>query len=187
MRKATGTRLPYKPTADGKYKANPQSETMPDHAFGYLTTYSLNCRVAAALINEAGDQGEGITLSFSKGKGRPIHVPLGEMTEEELTAARDFIAAAFEAALPIVQAKDKAAKDAWHIDGDDSYFRQYRAAPTVANRDRALREYIEGCIERSAYVPLAERERLDQPVADGAAGDDMAAGDAVDEVPSHSS
>lgn len=187
MKEAAGTHLPYKPSADGQYRVRTTKETMPDHAFCYLVTYSLNCRIAAALANEVGDLGEGITLSFSRGKGKPIHVPLGEMTEEELTAARDFIADAFAAALPIVQAKDKAAKDAWHIDGDDSYFRQYRSAPVVAKRDRALAEYIEGCVERSAYVPLVERERVDQSAGDGDAGDDVPTGDASGEVASDNS
>jgi hypothetical protein len=108
------------------------------------------------------------------------------MTEKELTAVRDFLTAVFDAALPIVQAKDKAAQDAWDIDGDDTYYRQYRSAPSVAMRHGALAEYVKSSVERSAYVPRVDREAVDPSAGDGRPSDDVAEGDAVGEISSDS-
>jgi hypothetical protein len=74
-----------------------------------------------------GEVGDDITLTFSA-RNRKVTVTTTALTLPELEALRDSINCAIENSRPIVEERDKIAKEAL-ASGDDSYRRSYRAAP----------------------------------------------------------
>lgn len=73
----------------------------------------------------------------------PVTWNLTALTEEELEAVKSIWDTAYEWALPIVQQRDKEAKDAFEA-GDDSHSRIYRQVPLVVYRTRPQSSDSEG-------------------------------------------
>lgn len=170
--------MPYRPSGNKGYAAGAPRETIPDNVMGFVHTWAISARLAHITGGKdvAGLTDETVVLSFMRNDNRKalLHVALTDLTASEHSALRDFLNMALDATEPIVKARDKAGRDAWEIDGDDSNYREHRSAPQLVIRDRALFEHTTGCIERSAYVPLAQRNQRDQDGEPGGAGSSVA-------------
>lgn len=182
--------MPYRPSGNKSYAASAPRETIPDNVMGFVHTWAISARLAHITGGRdvAGLTDETIVLSFMRNDNRKalMHVALTDLTTAEHSALRDFLNMALDTTEPIVKARDKAGRDAWEIDGDDSNYREHRSAPQLVVRDRALFEHATGCVERSAYVPRSQRDQSDSDGPDRIDGFDVAEVAAPSEGPGDS-
>lgn len=83
------------------------------------------------------EEGPNTFVKFTPPHGRTgTRFSLTTLTEEELDAFGDFIQRSIEIARPIVQNRDRIAKEAME-NGDDTFIRVYRAVPVVHDRTRS--------------------------------------------------
>jgi hypothetical protein len=87
----------------------------------------------------ASEEGSNFVLLISiPGRTKPLTWNLSAMTAEELEATRQFFNHLFDLAEPVVNERDRIARDAFR-EGDDSYARSYRTPPTFVTRERKKR------------------------------------------------
>lgn len=153
-----GRRGPNKNKYDGKISAN---------RFAWVVMANLNYTILVG-DEDATEVGTDVVL-FRPMPGRvPSHsLNLTNLTEPELDALEQLFKDAFEWARPVVQRRDKEARDAWD-QGDDSHVRNYRAAPTVVYRKRPVSQHGEGVFDGSEGVPSSGRS--DGDLDDGVPG-----------------
>lgn len=172
-------KLPYSRSGDS-YTRTKSKTTIPEEVVGYINTWAMNFRLAFYPSNNDTEQ-DMVKLSVSKGNAtpdsRPLHLNLADLTLAEHRGVREFLNYALDMTEPIVAARDKAAKDAWRIDRDDTYYRQYRSLPNVVVRNGSLFQYIASFVNRSAYVPRVDREERDISEGHRATDDEVATGD----------
>jgi len=95
------------------------------------------------------------------------------MTAEELNAIEELISTAIAWARPVVELRDKEAKDAQEA-GDDSYSRLYRAVPSVVYRKRPGYEHDPSLLGRPEGVSEGDGGDLGEDGGIRGTGDGMA-------------
>lgn len=118
---------------------------MSEGRAAWVKTYQDQFVIFFDLVKEGEDAGhlKDIMFFHSHDGGRSASLNLTACTEDELNAIEEFWMHAISLARPIVQHRDKEARDALEA-GDDTYMRNYRALPVRVYRKGPVPEYGEG-------------------------------------------
>lgn len=144
------------------------------------------------LVGDDSGSGSDVILFHPRpGRVPDVALNLSNLTAEELDAVEELLTTALKWARPVVERRDKEAKDAWDA-GDDSYSRNYRSVPQLVFRKRPEWEHGEGLHERPEGVSEGGgRERSDSQGGVRGAGNELAEPDSEplesedDQSPSH--
>ena len=127
-------------------------------------------------VPEQKEPGPTVKVLLPQQGARTVMLDFTHLTGEELDAVKQFFEMVFQAAEPIVRARDKVAEDAFAA-GDDSFSRSYRQVPQFIVRQRKDAEHGEGVQHGSSDVPSGEL-----PGSDSDAGGVRGAGSDVAHV-----
>jgi hypothetical protein len=125
----------------------------------------------------AGEAGfnTGIVVRYATGGYRTID--LTALTEAEWNEFRNFMALVEETVLPVIQERDKVARDAYRA-GDGSFARSYRAIPAMVVIERPPAEHSQGVLNGSSDASPGDSGEH-QPGEFGGAGDVLAQQDSI--------
>lgn len=108
----------------------------------------------------AQDETPSVTLYLSEGVGKPpFRIGLASLTEEELDLFEEFILMALKMARPVVQVRDRIAREAFE-DGDDSFSRIYRQQPKLIVRPKKHKPNDEGSLHDQLVTILEQSDHV---------------------------
>ena len=116
--------------------------------------------------------GENVHLAFHPTKSRHSAVlMLTNLNEAELAQLKQLFDLAFEWALPVVQLRDREAREALETHGDDVNPRNYRAVPQFVVRRQPVGQHGEIVLDGLADVPGMGGSRDGDPTVAGSGQD----------------
>lgn len=162
----------------------PKDGKLTPDAESWVNTWAAGFQVRVIYSDDddiLATEGPDVRLNVAFGP-KFINVNLSAMTEVELDATQAILARAIETARPIVQHRDRHAREAYE-NGDPSFARNYRAAPTLYARARQKRTDDQGVFVRPTANVDALRKITTANFAGGVFSDPMAERHALDNVP----